>query len=266
MDLKNLFAHDRAIIGMIHAQPLPGAPAWRGSMDAVIERALQDTTALVDGGVDGIFIENYGDAPFYPGAVPAETVAALAVVVHEVARATSLPVGVNVLRNDAASALAIAATTGARFIRVNVHTGTMHTDQGVISGVAHETLRQRAALGMEIGICADVLVKHATPPAGVTYEMAASDTWERGRADALIVSGTATGKPAELAALQAVRSAVPEAVIWIGSGFNATNAARMLSIADAAIVGSALQKDGIAGNVVELDRVSRLMETIARLR
>ncbi len=262
IDMKTLFPAGRPIIGMVHALPLPGSPGWRGSMDEVVTRAAADAQALTDGGVDGIFVENYGDAPFYPGAVPPETIAALTVVVAAVTRATTLPIGVNVLRNDAAGALGIAAATGARFIRVNVHTGSMLTDQGPIDGRAHETLRLRKALDADVAICADVMVKHATPPAGATYEQVARDTWERGRADVLIVSGRATGAPADVASLRAVRDAAPDSVIWIGSGFTAANAGSLLSIADGAIVGSALQQDGKAGRPVERDRVARLMHAV----
>jgi membrane complex biogenesis BtpA family protein len=266
MDMKAILPASHPIIGMVHALPLPGSPRWEGSMAAVLDRAAADAQALADGGVDGIFVENYGDSPFYPGAVPPGTVAALTLVVREVIAAVRLPVGVNVLRNDAASALAIAAATGARFIRVNVHTGSMQTDQGPITGRAHETLRQRKALGVDAGICADVLVKHATPPVGTTYGQAAADTWERGLADVLIVSGAATGAPADLVNVRAVRDAVPEAGIWIGSGFTADSAAALLAIADGAIVGSAFQVDGVAGRPVERDRVARVMEAVHRLR
>ncbi len=266
VDLKALFLVAHPIIGMVHALPLPGSPGWGGSMDEVLDRAASDARTLSEGGVDGIFVENYGDAPFFPGAVPPETVAALTLVVREVAAAAPLPVGVNVLRNDAASALAIASATGARFIRVNVHTGSMMTDQGPIHGVAHETLRKRASLDSTIAICADIMVKHATPPAGLTYEQAAGDTWERGGADALIVSGAATGAPADMSSLRTVRSATPDAVIWIGSGFTGDSAAGLLSIADGAIVGSAFQKDGSAGNVVELHRVRGIMDSVRALR
>ena len=265
-DMTRLFPVQKPIIGMVHVLPLPGSPAWDGSMDAVIDRALRDTAELVAGGVDGIFIENYGDTPFFPDRVPAETTASLAVVVREIARVTSLPKGVNVLRNDAASALAIATAVGAQMIRVNVHTGSMHTDQGPIHGRAFETLRARAALRSDVAICADVLVKHATPPAGATYGETAADTWERGAADVLIVSGRATGAPTDVNALREVRHAVPDSTIWIGSGLDASSARALLAVADGAIVGSALQKDGRAGNVVQRDRVARLMEAVVKLR
>jgi membrane complex biogenesis BtpA family protein len=265
IDVKHLFSAGKPVIGMVHVLPLPGAPAWAGSMDEVIDRALADTRALVTGGIDGIFIENYGDTPFFPERVPAETIAALSIVVREIARETALPKGVNVLRNDAAAALAIAVAADAQMIRVNVHTGTMHTDQGPISGRAHETVRARAALSANVAICADVMVKHATPPVGATYAQTAADTWERGAADVLIVSGRATGAPTEIDSVRQVRDAVPDATIWIGSGIDASNAAALLAVADGAIVGSALQRAG-AGTEVETDRVRRLMDVVEKLR
>jgi membrane complex biogenesis BtpA family protein len=251
---------------MVHLQPLPGAPRWGGSLDAVRERALADARALAAGGVDGILVENFGDAPFYPGAVPPETIAAMATLAAEVVRAVGVPVGVNVLRNDAAAALAVAAAAGARFIRVNVHTGAMLTDQGWIEGRAHETLRLRARIAPGIAIAADVLVKHATPPAGADLRRAAADTWERGLADVLIVSGEATGKETDPARIRAVKAAVPEATVWVGSGVRPENAAELLAVADGAIIGSAFERGGRAGEPVEPERVRAVMEAVARAR
>ncbi|HEX7117270.1 MAG TPA: BtpA/SgcQ family protein [Longimicrobiales bacterium] len=262
--LAGVFAAERPLVGMVHLAPLPGAPLWGGSMDAVLERAVADARALAAGGFDGVIVENYGDAPFYPARVPPETVAALAVAVREVARAVGLPVGVNVLRNDGPAAVAIAAATGAAFVRVNVHTGAMLADQGWLTGEAHETLRLRSRLGAATAILADVLVKHATPPAGLDPAQAARDAWHRGRADALIVSGAATGAATDPARLRAVRDAVPEAPVWIGSGLTAENAATLLPLADGAIVGSTLMRGGVAGQGVEPDRVRAFMEAVRR--
>jgi membrane complex biogenesis BtpA family protein len=232
----------------------------------VLARARVDARALADGGVDAILVENYGDAPFYPREVPPETVAALAAAVAEVVREVALPVGVNVLRNDAASALAIAAATGARFIRVNVHTGAMLADQGWLEGRAHETLRLRARLGARVAILADVLVKHAVAPAGLELEQAARDTWHRGLVDGLIVSGEATGAPTDPERALRVRAAVPDAPVWIGSGLTPESAPALLAAADGAIVGSALEQGGVAGNPVEEARVRRLMGVVREVR
>src|SRR5262249_52516553 len=138
--------------------------------------------------------ENYGDAPFFAVEVPSETVAMLALALREVrAVAGALPLGVNVLRNDARAALGLCAATGAQFLRVNVHTGVMATDQGLIQGHAAEPLRVRRRLCPEVLVLADVHVKHATPPLGEELADAAEDAFRRGRADALVVSGARTG-------------------------------------------------------------------------
>jgi uncharacterized protein len=252
-------ASPRGIIGMIHLLPLPGAPRWGGSMDAVVRRALADADALSRGPVDAILVENFGDSPFHPGPVPPETVAALSAAVAAVRGATSLPVGVNVLRNDAAAALAIAAATGASFIRVNVHTGGMYTDQGWIQGDAAATLRSRQRLAPGVAILADVLVKHAAPPPGLDLARAARDAWERGHADALVVSGAGTAEPTDLEDVRTVRTLLPGAPTLVGSGVTEATLAAALATADGVIIGAALQAEGRPGNAVDGERVRRMV-------
>ena len=247
---------------MVHLRPLPGSPGWAGNFRDVIDAALRDAEALAIGGVDAIIVENYGDTPFFPEHVPAITIASMTAAVVEVRRALSIPVGVNVLRNDAAAALAIAAATGASFIRVNVHTGAMLTDQGWIGGSAHDTMRDRARLGEPVAVFADVFVKHATPPAGLSIEDAARDTWERGHADALIVSGTGTGRPTSVGDVERVKSAVPAAPVFVGSGVTAETVAALFRVADGAIVGSSLKPEGRADAAVDTDRVKRLIAAV----
>jgi membrane complex biogenesis BtpA family protein len=231
----------RAVFGMVHLGALPGSPQF-SSLDDVRERALHDASALRDGGCDGFVVENFGDRPFTRGRVEAETVAAMTRVITEIAGAVRLPFGVNVLRNDALSALAIAAATGASFIRINVHTGAMLTDQGIIEGDAYTTLRKRAALAPDVLIFADHLVKHATPLADVDPVQSARDLRLRGLADALIVTGAETGAAADPARLHTLREAV-DAPLLVGSGLHAANA-RAFGDADGAIVGTAMQRDG----------------------
>lgn len=254
----------KPIIGMVHLRPLPGSPRWTGSFQQLLGAALADAEALAAGGVDGIIVENYGDTPFHPENVPAVTIAALTTAVLDVRRAVSIPVGVNVLRNDAVAAVAIAVATGASFIRVNVHSGAMMTDQGWITGTADRTLRDRARFDVPIAVFADVFVKHATPPAGLTIEDAARDTWERGQADALIVSGSGTGLPASVADVERVRKAVPGARVVVGSGVTIENVTELFRFADGAIVGSSLKPDGRADLPVDVDRVRRLMGVVRK--
>lgn len=256
----------KPIIGMVHLRALPGAPNWTGSLQQVIDAALHDAETLATGGVDGIIVENYGDTPFFPAQVPPITTAALTAAVLEVRRAVSIPVGVNVLRNDAAAALAIAVATGASFIRVNVHTGAMMTDQGWISGAAHQTMRERSLFDCDVAVFADVFVKHATPPAGQSLEEAARDTWERGQADALIVSGSGTGHPTSVADVERVKAAVPDATVIVGSGVTLENVADLFRHADGAIVGTSLKTDGRADGPVSLERVKQLIDVVQKTR
>ena len=243
----------RAVFGMVHLHALPGAPLFR-SLEEVMEAALADARAIRGGGCDGFAIENYGDRPFTRGRVEAETVAAMTRVIGEVAREVKLPFGVNVLRNDAQSALAIAAATGASFIRVNVHTGAYVTDQGIIEGDAYATLRKRAALAPDVLIFADYLVKHATPLGDVS----AKDLHERGLADALIVTGSETGAAADPARLHSLREL--DAPLLLGSGLTAENAADFRD-ADGAIVGTSLKTNG----VVDAARVEAVVRAFKKL-
>lgn len=246
----------RAVFGMVHLQPLPGAPLFGGSIDDVIEAAAADAKALAEGGCDGIVFENFGDRPFHKH-VDAETIAAMTRVVAEVR--PKVPFGVNVLRNDARAALAIAAATGAQFIRVNVHVGVMATDQGLIEGEAAETLRLRASIAPDVLIFADYLVKHATP----VGEHSARDLRERGLADAIIISGAETGAPADARRLAQVREAV-DAPILVGSGLSAENAADYAD-ADGAIVGTSVKRDGRVEMPVERARVERVVRAFKLL-
>lgn len=262
--IAHLWRGRKPLIGMVHLLPLPGSPRWGGSLDAVLERARADARALAEGGMDGVLVENFLDAPFFGEAVPAETVAtmtrATTEVVAAVAAVSPVPVGVNVLRNDARAALGVAVAAGAAFVRVNVHVGTMWTDQGVLEGRSAHTLRTRAALAARIAILADVLVKHATPPPALTLEAAAADTWTRGLADALVVSGVGTGMETDLDRVARARAGAPEAPVLVGSGVTPATVARVLEKADGAIVGSALCRDGRAGSGVEPERVRALVQ------
>ena len=254
-----------SLIGMVHLPPLPGSPRFDGDLDSVIEFARTDALILKEAGFPALMIENFGDAPFYPDQVPPITVAAMTRAVSTIAAATGLPIGVNVLRNDALAALAIAAATGGSMIRVNVLTGLMNTDQGPIVGKAAEVARERRRLCPDVAILADVLVKHASPPSGVTIEQAGLDTWERGGADALIVSGIGTGAAPDLAEAARLRKAVPDAAILVGSGASAATLGALAEIADGAIVGSSLKVDGRASGQVDPDRAREFVLAAARV-
>ena len=268
---EELFPVPRPLIGMVHLAPLPGSPRWGGSIDDVIKRAMDDARVLAEEGIDGIIVENFGDAPFSAGRVQPATVAAMTIgvlavhgVVREVDPESRIRVGINVLRADVISALSIAAATGAGFVRTNVLTGAMVTDQGIIEGTAYEALRERRLLGIGTPIFADVMSKHAYPVgAGVVMELEARATAYRGLADALIVTGDETGAVTSGEDLRRARTAVPDRPILIGSGLDIGNIGDLLPLCDGAILGTALKVDGVTEGPV--DRL-RVREMVARAR
>jgi hypothetical protein len=251
-------------VGVVHLLPLPAAPRGSAGFEAVRARALADAEALALGGAEGAIIENFGDAPFARGPVDPHVVAAMALLVAEVRqRHPALPLGVNVLRNDARAALGIAAVAGADWVRVNVMAGAAVTDQGVIEGNAHEWLRYRRELGAErVQFLADVHVKHARPLGGGPIGEAAADLHNRAGADVLIVTGRATGAPAAEADVAEVRAAAPGAAIWLGSGVSHASAAHWRSRVDGAIVGTALHAGGDVRAPLDVERVARMAEAL----
>lgn len=257
--------HDVAkpVIGMLHLPALPGSPQYDAQRQAIRDHVARDAAALADGGVHGLMVENFGDVPFFPGRVPTATVAHMTALAAEIRRLfPQLPLGINVLRNDGLSALAIADAVGAQFIRVNVLCSARVADQGIIQAIAHDLLRERVNLRADVRIFADVDVKHSAPLAEQSLATQVEETLHRGLADALIVSGTGTGKPTDAGDLAEARAAAGSAPIFVGSGVTPTTIKEYLPYADGFIVGTAFKQDGNAANPVEVRRVRDLVQSI----
>ena len=254
-----------ALIGVVHLPALPGAVCHQLPMGEIIDGAVRDARALADAAFDALIVENFGDVPFATDAVHPGAVAAMALVADQLRRGTSLPIGINVLRNDALAALGIAAAVGAAFVRVNVHSGVSATDQGLIEGRAEHTLQYRKRLGHRVAILADVHVKHAAPLSQPDLACAARDTAYRGLADGLIVTGRATGEPASPDHLRRVQAAVPDRRVYVGSGVTAETVRVLLEKCAGVIVGSAIMAGGRAGGVIDAESARELARAAGRL-
>jgi uncharacterized protein len=262
VNLKQIFNTTQPIIGVVHLLPLPTSARWGGSLSAIIDRAEQEAVALASGGVNSIIVENFFDAPFPKSRVDPAVISAMTIIVSRLRELVSIPIGINVLRNDSLSAMAIASCTGAAFIRVNVLSGVMATDQGLIEGCAHELLRYRRELGSDVKIIADVLVKHAQPLSSSDITTAVHETIDRGLADAVILSGVATGNPPSLEDLKQAKEAAGSTPIIIGSGADYRNISNLIQFADGVIVSSSLKRQGKIENSIDPIRVSQFVETI----
>jgi len=249
-----------AVVGMIHLRALPGSPRFDGDLAAVRDAAIRDADALAEGGVHALMIENFGDAPFYPDRVPAHVVAHLTALAAAVKSRVALPLGINCLRNDGRSALAIAHAVGAEFIRVNVLCGVRVADQGLLHGIAHDLLRDRAALNAgDIAILADVDVKHSAPLAARPLEDEIDDTIHRGMADALVVSGAGTGKATDPDKLARVKRRAGETPVFVGSGVTDQTIESLRPNCDGVIVGTWFKRDGDVSAAVDVARVRRFI-------
>src|SRR5210317_1796929 len=216
------------ILGVIHLKGLPGSTSNSLQLDEIIKLAQNDIDTLTEGGVHGIIIENFGDAPFVKDNLSKRSLVSFTTVVSKLDIDQKLEIGINVLRNDGLSALAIAEATNADFVRINVLNNIMYTDQGIIEGKAYEISQLRSTLNKNIKIFADVFVKHATPPYGSKIE-----------------------------------NIVPEGKLAIGSGLTVENIEEFSKISDIGIIGTDFKVDGVLDNPVELKRVKDIVSKIS---
>ena len=146
----------------------------------------------------------------------------------------------------------------AQFVRVNVWVGAAVTDQGIIEGAARDAILYRREIGANVAVFADIFVKHAAQLGVGSIQDAARDAVLRGRADALIVTGSATGAHTSEKDLQAVKAVLPDTPLLIGSGFDAASAAALMAHADGAIAGTSLKKSAVVSEPIDIDRVRAL--------
>ena len=239
----------KPIIGVVHLKPLPGAPMHSDFLE-VLDAALKDARALEEGGVDALLIENFGDVPFLKTASP-ETIACMTAVAKEIARETSLPMGINVLRNDAIAALAIAKAVNADFIRVNQLIFPSFMPEGFVDVNPGQVLRYKRQIDCRAMIFADVSVKHSVQLATLQHF---AENFERSLADAVIITGSSTGSAPDIEAVSQAKKLF-KAPVLVGSGVNPENVSEFMKLCDGIIVGTYFKKSGR----VEVERVRNLV-------
>lgn len=266
--LKDIFGCDRAVVGTVHLLALPGSPQYDGiGIEHILRRALADAEAYIEGGVDGLVIENSGDLPFLkPDDVGHETTAFLTRVTSAVAERFPVAVGVNCLANAVLPSLAAAAAGGARFVRSNQWVNAYVANEGYVEGAAARATRFRALLGAyEVKFFADVHVKH-----GAHAIVGDRSVDEQGRdaeffdADVLIATGSRTGQSTTTGEVEDVARLTTLPVI-VGSGLDLNNVESLFSCARGAIVGSSLKVDGVWWQPVDVGRVRELMDIVNSL-
>jgi len=279
--LSSVGTSGKLLVGVIHLPRLPSTHyVGEVGVEEVVERAVKESRILEELGYGGIIVENFGDAPFLKRVRDPLTLAAFTVVAREVVKSVRIDVGINLLRNSGLEAYSIALATGAKFIRVNSLVETLLTDSGVV-GPEAPRLRNVRFNYPGVKIFADIVCKHGSSLSYLAYreqslvkggteplEDLVADAVERGRADALVVTGTRTGEEPDVEFLSKVKSVSPVPVL-VGSGATPENLEVLLRRADGVIVGSYIKADGKAGNPVDFERarrfISKFNEVIRKL-
>jgi membrane complex biogenesis BtpA family protein len=257
--IDSLFGVPRALIGVVHLRALPGTPASELEIRAITAIAVEEARQYEAAGFHGLMIENTHDRPYLKAGVAPEITAAMAVIGAEVRRATKLPLGIQVLAGANSSALAVALACGASFVRVEGFVFAHVADEGLIEGSAGALLRYRRAIGAEhIRVFADVKKKHSAH--AITADIDIAETAKAAEfflVDGVIVTGVATGQPAEPDEVNSVCRAVNVPTI-VGSGITAENLPHYAE-AEALIVGSWIKQDGLWSNPINPDRAHALV-------
>jgi hypothetical protein len=258
----NLFNNGKKlVIGMVHLLPLLGSPKYRGSIETIINEALTDAHSLAEECVDAILVENFGDLPYPVDQTPLVSALAMARVIGAVTSEIKLPIGINVRFNDYRCEIAMALVFGAKFVRVEGFVDNLLTDSGFIPACAASVMRYRHEIGAKnVEIWADVQVKEATTLGNRVISESASAA-ERNFADAIVVTGQATGLEPSTESLELVRRSVQIPII-AGSGVNSENVKKILPLVDGVIVGTAFKKDGKVENRVDRAMVRKFMNLI----
>jgi membrane complex biogenesis BtpA family protein len=259
-----LFPKRKPIIAMAHVPPLPGTPLYdeRAGMKGIVASVKSDLEVLLDADFDAVMFCNEGDRP-YTFRAGYEGVACMTRVVAELAP-RQCPFGVDFLW-DADAALAIAAATGASFMR-EVATGVYESDMGLWSADAARLLRERRRLAVDpIAVFMNIAPEFASRLGSRTAGQVARSVAVSSLPDALLVSGLMAGAEPDLETLRETKQAVGEGVpVLVNTGAKSSNVAAYLEIADGVIVGSDLKIDGYTWNPVDSDRVTRFLKAAGR--
>jgi membrane complex biogenesis BtpA family protein len=251
---------------MLHLPALPGSSNSKLSIKEITEFVLLDAQTLYDAGICNMVLENLGDAPYYKYNEKHHVASFMTKIGFEIIQKfPEISLGINVLRNDAYSSIAIAKALElkCKFIRINVLTGAYVTDQGIIEGESAQVNDYRRKIqATDIEIWSDVRVKHASPIVSRPIEEEIKENLERAGASKIILSGSMTGKKVDMSVLREVNEIISVDKIVIGSGITPENISKYKDLANNFIVGSSLKKDDNIINPIDKSKVSQLLKEL----
>lgn len=266
--MAQLFRQAKPVIGVIHVGALPGTPRSSQTVSDLTASAKREAKIYRDAGVDGVIIENMHDVPYLRGEVGPEIVAAMTAIGVEVKHECErLPVGIQILAGANIEAMAVAHVAGLDFIRAEGYAYAHIADEGLIQSSAAKLLRYRKIIGADhVQVWADVKKKHAAH--AITADVSLGETAETVEfmgADCVIVTGSATGKPPNVADVREAKAHC-HLPVFLGSGITENNVSEFYDDADGFIVGSAFKLDALWSNTIDPARVASLIKAVHNLK
>lgn len=265
---SEIFGIDRALVGMVHLQALPGTPKHRLSIETIAQLAVDEARMLVDAGFDSILVENMHDVPYLRRNVGPEIIAAMTHVCGRVRAAVDVPMGVQILAGANHASLAVAHIIGAQFIRCEGFVFASVADEGLIDQAdAGPLLRFRRSIGADdVCILADIRKKHSAHAITADVDVCEyAKAAEFFGADGVIITGLSTGQAIRIDDLGTARVATKLPLI-VGSGVTPQCVEHLFAYADALIVGSWYKHNGIWTGAPDPHRVKELAAAVRASR
>lgn len=256
----------KTIIGMVHLGAMPGTPFYEeGSYEATFERALRDAKALDEGGAAGCLIQTVERV--YPTNDEADYARVVGVgnIVRAVAKETrpDFQIGVQIMTNALQASVAVAKVSGGSFLRCFALVGQTLSPWGMIEARPLEFLRYRQSINAtHIKLVAEVDGMHFKWYGEEKSVAEVARTAVHAGADAVEVAHA--DEDVNLKQIHDIKAALPNVPIILGGYTNHENAARRLSKADGAFVGSAFEPTGW-GTSIDKNAVRDYMEIVRSL-
>jgi len=264
--LQKYFGKNKPIIGMVHFPPLPGSAPYDGrNSEQLLEWVRHDLLILQEEGIDAVMFGNEGDRPYQFRCDPVGP-CTMGYVIGRLKPEITVPFGVDVLF-DPHSTVALAKATGAVFAR-EVFTNVYGSDMGIWSTTPAETLQYRRFVGaQDLLLLYNISAEFALPVAQRPVEAVAKSAVFSSLAQVICVSGPLTGAETSTEALRKAKEAVgSQTPVFANTGVTEQNVREKLAVADGAVVGTSLKRDGCTWNQVDRERVKRFMAAVNEVR
>lgn len=243
MKIIDRMKKDHVLIGMVHCLPLPGTMNYGGSVEQIIEKAIADAKVLKQTGFDAVLVEPTLDYPVGMNRNQLQ-LATMSAICSAIRQNVDILLGVAFLTADCMDMFSIAKASGADFVRITTFVDTIIFPTGVSYPSAVRAWEVRKQYNMQdIAILADIQVKHGKMMySDIRLEESARLAEIQG-ADAVIVTGTETGKETPMDTIIRVSKCVQIPVV-VGSGVNKDTITSQMKAANGFIVGSSIKEKG----------------------